>query len=157
MQASLIILGFVLFVCFVFSNWSTPKRPPNRFKSLILPLLLSLGLNAQDTTILNFDHWIETKDKHQEYLLESTIKITEDYVEVRTPYEFYSKRIVAEGISRRTGDRVLFFANCEKMRITESGGKINGIFMHTRNRVTYYGYDPTAKDRSGWSNKWSED
>ena len=150
MQASISILAFVLFLCFVFSNWTTPK---NKKRFIWLLLLLPFSGSTQDKT-LSFDYFIEMTGSDSLYIESATITIEPDAVEIRTPYEFFSRYIVARG-KDNAGDEVLFFAGCDKLRIcTNYAGIIKGAFLTHRGRTKYFGVDPETYDRlSGWTRK----
>lgn len=150
MQASIEILFIILFICFVFSNWTTPHK---RKKFIWLLLLLPFAGSAQDKT-LSFDYFIEMTGSDSLYVESATITIEPNAVEIRTPYEYFSRYIVARG-KDNAGDEVLFFAGCDKLRIcTNYEGIVKGAFLTHRGNTKYFGIDAATYDRlSGWTNR----
>lgn len=152
MLSGLTTLLFILFLCFVFTNWSTPNK--NKRNYIVLALLLPFSGFAQDT--LYFDYYIHTTGPDSLVEVPAMLIIEEGERKAlvfRSPYEYYSRYIVAEGLSM-SGDKILFFAGCDKVRFTENWqGKINGAFLTNRGSTIYLGLDPELKDKVGWSNK----
>lgn len=135
---------------FCLSIWSAPNK---RKRFCWLLLLLPFAGSAQDR-VLQFDYFIEMTGSDSLYTKQATITIESDAVEVRTPYEYFARYIVARG-KDNAGDEVLFFAGCDKLRIcTDYEGIIKGAFLTHRGNTKYFGVDPETYDRlSGWTKR----
>ncbi len=144
MTKTIILFLAIIFVIWVCLEWD------KKTMRVILLLLLPFSGFAQDT--LNFDYWITTNETDSFYSLPSTIVIDTEMVTIRTPYEYYTRYITATGLSR-SGDKVLFFANCDKIRLTKSGGVVDGVFLSVNGLNTYYGQDEKIRENYGWTNK----
>ena len=92
---------FVLFLCFVVTNWETAKK--HRF-IIVFALLPFSGFGQ----LMSFDYYINLTGSDSLYVESATIEIQPDYIEVKTPYEFFSRYIVATGADRE-GDKMYFF------------------------------------------------
>lgn len=123
----------------------------HRTLTTLVAITMALSCSAQDT--LHFDYWIEQTDHDELFNSPAVITIEESAVTVRTQHEYYSRFIVADGFSRATGERVLFFANCDKIRFCKKLGVIDGVFVSHRGRTVYFGKDPNADKTRGWTNK----
>lgn len=144
MTKTIILILAILFVIWVCLNWD------RKTMRLVLLLFLPFSGFSQDTLI--FDYWITTNETDSFYSLPATIVIDTGMVTIRTPHEYYTRYVVATGLSR-SGDKVLFFANCDKIRITKSAGVVDGVFLSINGLNTYYGQDEKIRDEYGWFNK----
>lgn len=145
-----LMLGAILMLLkTLFDFWAELKR--DLFAILLLCSCAVAG--AQDVGTLSFDYWIEQEGQDSLYNLPATIVIEENAVVVKTPHEYYSRIIVARGVSDRTGEKMLFFANCDKIRFCTHAGVVDGVFVSNRGRTLYFGVDPDAEGSRGWSNK----
>jgi len=150
MQTSILILLFVLFIISVVTNWREPKDP-NRYRLVVGLLLLPFCGWSQTMT---FDYYINLTGSDSLYVESATIEIQPDYVEVRTPYEFFSRYIVATGADRE-GDKMYFFTGGGVLRICRNyRGELTGAFLRSRGNSRYFGVDSQIYDRlGGWTNK----
>ena len=145
------ILISMILIMFCLSSWTTPKNP-NKFRVVVGLLLLPFAGSAQDT--LYFDYWINTTGKDSLYAEKATIVIDSQFVEVRTPFEFFSRWIAATGRDN-IGDKCYFFTGCDKIRICRNWeGEVTGAFLTNDGYTRYFGVDARLWDtRHGWSNR----